>query len=127
MLRISNSLMVFVSISLRLYFMTRRLKKTQLICALILVAATITLTLSKTVFAACSLTVTNVNDSGAGSFRSALSSASNGNTICFNIGGGGYQTINATSGYTITHSVTIDGTSQPKITMLVLTLRVPAH
>jgi hypothetical protein len=63
------------------------------------------------VFAACSITVINTNDSGAGSFRNAISSASNGNTICFNIGGG-YQTINATSGYTINHSITIDGTSQ---------------
>jgi hypothetical protein len=64
------------------------------------------------VFAACNLTVTNTNDSGAGSFRNAINGAANGNTICFNIGNG-YQTISALSGYTISHSITIDGTSQP--------------
>jgi hypothetical protein len=104
--------MVFVNISIR-HFMLRLLTKFQFIFTFLFLASLFTLTLDKTVFAACSITVTNVSDSGAGSFRNALSSASNGNTICFNIGGGGYETINATSGYTITHSVTIDGTSQP--------------
>src|SRR5207237_10344757 len=44
--------------------------------------------------------------------RNAITSAGNGNTICFSIGSG-YQTINATSGYVVNHSITIDGTSQP--------------
>lgn len=84
---------------------------------IVLSAASFALVLfwNKTALAACNLTVTNVNDSGAGSFRNAIASASNGNTICFSIGSG-YQTINATSGYTITRSIIIDGTSQPGFT-----------
>ena len=62
----------------------------------------------------CSQTVTTTNDSGAGSLRSAMSAASNGQTICFNIAGSGAHVISAGSQLpTITHSITIDGTSQP--------------
>jgi parallel beta-helix repeat protein len=107
--------MILVNISLQLHVMLRRLNKSQFICTLLFGVAIVTLTLSKTVFAACNLTVTNPNDSGVGSLRTAISSASNGNTICFSIGSG-YQTINAASGYTITHSITIDGTTQPGFT-----------
>jgi hypothetical protein len=66
---------------------------------------------NKVVSAAC-ITVTNNNDSGVGSLRSAIAGASDGSTICFSIGSG-YQTINAASGYTVTHSIIIDGTTQP--------------
>lgn len=89
----------------------RRLRVSYIVWIFILASGVLILWTGK-VFAACNITVTNTNDSGAGSFRSAISSASNGNTICFSIGSG-YQTINATSGYTISHSITIDGTSQP--------------
>jgi parallel beta-helix repeat protein len=75
----------------------------------------VTLLWSKNVFAACSITVTNANDSGSGSLRQAIITA-NGNgssvdTICFSIGSG-YQTINAGSTMQITQPVIIDGTSQ---------------
>src|SRR4051794_34550681 len=90
---------------------TKSRKASYLVLILVLTAGVLFLWTGK-VFAACSITVTNLNDSGAGSFRNAISSASNGNTICFSIGSG-YQTINAASGYTVNHSITIDGTSQP--------------
>jgi len=51
------------------------------VCALILFLG-ITVLLKGTVFAACSFTVSNTNDSGAGSLRNAITSAGNGNTIC---------------------------------------------
>jgi parallel beta-helix repeat protein len=98
-----------------LLLMLRVIRKHFFIFSIVLAIGVLALLWRSDVFAACSLTVTNVNDSGAGSFRSAISSAANGNTICFSIGSG-YQTINATSGYTITHSITIDGTSQPGYT-----------
>jgi len=58
--------------------------------------------------------VTNVNDSGAGSFRNALASAGNGDQIQFNIPGTGYHLITLTStGLTVTQSnLTIDATTQ---------------
>jgi titin len=61
--------------------------------------------------------VTNTNNSGPGSLRQAITDA-NGtpgtNTITFNIGGGGVQTIKPTSPLPmITTSVIIDGTTQP--------------
>jgi hypothetical protein len=61
--------------------------------------------------------VTNTNDSGDGSLRAAIQAVDNGqggDTIAFNIGGGGVQTIQLRSALpTITQSVTIDGTTQP--------------
>jgi hypothetical protein len=62
-------------------------------------------------------TVTNTNDSGAGSLRQAILDANahqGTNTIAFNIGGGGVQTIQPVSALpTITNPVLIDGTTQP--------------
>ncbi len=61
--------------------------------------------------------VTNTNDSGAGSLRLAIINSNNygaPNTIGFNIGNGGVQTISPTSALPdINGPVTIDGTSQP--------------
>jgi SdrD B-like domain/PKD domain/Periplasmic copper-binding protein (NosD) len=64
------------------------------------------------------LTVLNTNDSGAGSLRQAIldsnTSVGVADTIAFNIGGGGVQTISPLSQLpTITDAVTIDGTTQP--------------
>ncbi|MBI3949247.1 MAG: HYR domain-containing protein [Acidobacteria bacterium] len=62
-------------------------------------------------------TVTNTNDSGAGSLRQAIlnANASAGpDMISFNIGGGGQQTIVLSANLpTISETVTIDGTTQP--------------
>jgi titin len=64
-------------------------------------------------------TVTNVNDSGTGSLRQAIlsSNAASGtatNTVTFNIGSGGTQTIALKSALpAVTHPVVIDGTTQP--------------
>lgn len=66
---------------------------------------------------AATYTVTNVNDSGAGSLRQAILDA-NGNagadTIAFNIPGAGVHTIAPTSVLpSVTDQVTIDGYTQP--------------
>src|SRR5947209_7327337 len=45
--------------------------------------------------------------------REAINAANAGDTISFNIPGAGVHTINATSGFSITKAVTIDGTTQP--------------
>jgi Carbohydrate binding domain/SdrD B-like domain/Bacterial Ig domain len=62
-------------------------------------------------------TVTNINDSGAGSFRQAITSANSNagaDIIAFNIAGGGVKTISPTSALpTITEAVNINATSQP--------------
>ncbi len=62
-------------------------------------------------------TVTNINDSGAGSFRQAIIDANNtagSDTIAFNIPGAGVKTISPTTSFpTITSPVIIDGTTQP--------------
>ncbi len=64
-------------------------------------------------------TVTNVNDTGAGSLRAAITSSnattgSTVNSIGFDIGSGGSETISLKSGLpAITHPVFIDGTTQP--------------
>ncbi len=64
-----------------------------------------------------SFTVTNVNDSGAGSLRQAILDANaviGSNTITFNIPGGGVKTINLTAALpAITSPVVMDGWSQP--------------
>ena len=77
------------------------------------------LTLSPTSYAAPStFTVTNTNDSGAGSLRQAIEDAnSNGNpgdqdVIEFDIGGAGTKTITASSGFVISQSVLVDGYTQ---------------
>ncbi|MBF0186443.1 MAG: efflux RND transporter periplasmic adaptor subunit [Magnetococcales bacterium] len=55
------------------------------------------------------ITVTNTNDSGSGSFRQAITDASSGDTITFD-GSLSGQTINMTSGqYALTKDLTIDG------------------
>jgi hypothetical protein len=62
-------------------------------------------------------TVTNTNDSGPGSLRQAIFDANTTpgmNTVAFNIGGGGVQTIRlSSSGLLIGNSITVDGTTQP--------------
>ena len=63
-------------------------------------------------------TVTNVNDSGAGSLRQAIISsnaaAAGPRTISFNIAGAGTHTINLASALpAITKPVTLDGLTQP--------------
>jgi hypothetical protein len=63
-------------------------------------------------------TVTNTNDSGAGSLRQAIVSSNAdpeiANAIDFDIPGGGVQTIDLLSGLpALTQRVTIDGTTQP--------------
>ena len=62
-------------------------------------------------------TVTNTNDSGAGSLRQAILDANanpGADTIVFNIPGAGVQTISPTSALpTITDAVMIDGYTQP--------------
>ena len=62
-------------------------------------------------------TVTNTNDSGAGSLRAAITSANASvgvtDTIAFNIGGGGVKTINLSSALpSVTDRIVVDGTSQ---------------
>jgi parallel beta-helix repeat protein len=65
------------------------------------------------------LTVTNVNDSGAGSLRQAIISSnalsgSSTNAINFQVGGGGAQTIALLSALPgVTHPVAINGFTQP--------------
>ncbi len=57
---------------------------------------------------AATLTVTNTNDSGAGSLRDALASAGAGDTIEFSVSG----TITLTSQLTISQNLTINGTGK---------------
>jgi hypothetical protein len=61
--------------------------------------------------------VTNTQDSGTGSLRQAILEANSNpglNTIAFDIGGGGVQTIQPTSALPeVTNPVVIDGTTQP--------------
>ena len=67
-------------------------------------------------FGAGPFTVTNTNDSGAGSLRQAILDANSmgGGTINFNIPGAGVHTISPLSALPqITQSVTIDGYTQP--------------
>jgi len=74
-------------------------------------ALTFERTASQTTF-----TVTNTNDSGAGSLRQAILDANanaGADTIAFNISGGNLTITPATSLPLITGAVTIDGTTQP--------------
>jgi len=60
------------------------------------------------------LTVTNTNDSGAGSLRQAMTTALAGDTIAFNIPAAGVQTIAPLSALPgLPFGVNLDGTSQP--------------
>ena len=74
---------------------------------------------TRTAYAA-TLTVNSADDHNDGvcnaadcTLREALNAASPGDTISFNIAGSGVHTINATSGFNITKTVTVDGTTQP--------------
>ena len=61
-------------------------------------------------------TVTNTNDSGAGSLRQAIldaNAAAGPDLIQFNIPNNGVQTIQPLSEYDVTDQVTIDGYAQP--------------
>jgi hypothetical protein len=71
---------------------------------------------AKNAFASCTYTVTNTNASGAGSLPGAIgetNESGGGDTICFDIPGGTYQTIMVDSMLMITEPVVIDGTTQP--------------
>ena len=63
---------------------------------------------------AATFTVTNANDTGAGSLRQAITDANGaGGTISFAITGGGARTIAVASSLpTITGTVTVDGTTE---------------
>jgi hypothetical protein len=67
--------------------------------------------------AAATFTVTNTNDSGAGSLRQAIlnaNAAPGADTVRFAIPGGGVKTVSPTSELpTITEALTVDGYSQP--------------
>jgi len=67
--------------------------------------------------AAATFTVTNTNDSGAGSLRQAIldaNAAPGADTVRFAVPGGGIKTISPTSELpTITEALTVDGYSQP--------------
>jgi parallel beta-helix repeat protein len=73
-----------------------------------------------TALSAPSLTVTNTNDSGAGSLRQAIINANSDSDldqIIFNISGAGVKTISLTTPLpTLTNPVIIDGLSQPGAT-----------
>ena len=75
------------------------------------------LSFARPVFAACTRTVTNTSDSGAGSLRQAITDSNNAgglDEICFNISGSGVKTINISSILPIISGPTIiDGTTQP--------------
>ncbi|QHN43319.1 hypothetical protein GII36_05735 [Candidatus Mycosynbacter amalyticus] len=66
--------------------------------------------------ATCTQTVTNTNNSGAGSLRQAITSANSGSNadyICFSIGSGAQTIAPTTSLPPLNQPVTIDGTTQP--------------
>src|SRR6188474_1521057 len=68
---------------------------------------------------ATTFTVTNTNDSGAGSLRQAINdaaaapSAAHDNVVAFNIAGTGVHTIRPTSALPPIKDLTIDGYTQP--------------
>ena len=64
------------------------------------------------------ITVTNTDDSGAGSLRQALEDACDGSTINFDLPGGGPHTITLTSGaLALTSDLTISNTSGETVTV----------
>lgn len=81
-----------------------------------------------TVLSIPTLTVTNVNDSGAGSLRQVLTDANattNPKQIAFNIPGGGVHTIVATTSLPrLTTAVVIDGLTQPGATASALLIEL---
>lgn len=84
------------------------------IIGLAIVLAIAVLVAPQKVFAACEQTVTTTaNDLSAGSLRLAISQADSGETVCFNIPGGGVKTITMSTTISINQDITIDGTSQP--------------
>src|SRR6266567_2417724 len=69
---------------------------------------------------AATFTVNSADDHNDGvcnaadcTLREAINAANAGDTISFNIPGSGIHTINATSGFSITKAVIIDGSTQP--------------
>lgn len=88
------------------------------ISAILLLFTVVMLSSGHVEAAPATFTVTNINDSGAGSLRAAIVSAnSNGNPgdqdqITFNISGAGDQIIELQSALNITQSVKIDGLTQ---------------
>ncbi len=87
-----------------------------LLSAVVLFGVVVMLLLRMSTVYAATYTVTNTNDSGAGSFRQAILDANanvGADTISFNIAGSGVHTLTPASAYdVITESVTIDGYSQ---------------
>lgn len=97
---------------------TRGKRIPYLLSAVVLFGVVVVLLLRiSTVFAASTYTVTNTNDSGAGSLRQAILDANaNGgaDSISFNIAGAGVHTIAPLTNLPeITDQVTIDGETQP--------------
>jgi plastocyanin len=89
--------------------MTRR-QAGWLVRILVITGSLTILALLAGVASANTLTVTNTGDSGSGSLRQAILDASAGDTINFNIPGGGQHTITLTSGQlTIDKDLTIQG------------------
>jgi hypothetical protein len=88
-----------------------------LVTTLAVVASLLLALAQKPAYAASTFTVTNTNDSGAGSLRQAILDANftdGASVIDFNISGTGVHTIKPASALpTITEPVTIDGYSQP--------------
>jgi hypothetical protein len=88
-----------------------------LVAALALVASLLLALAQEPAYAASAFTVTNTNDSGAGSLRQAIldANATDGaSVINFNISGSGVKSIKPTSALpTITEQVSIDGYTQP--------------
>ena len=89
-----------------------RARSLQIIASVVLVGA-----ITATSAQAATFSVTNTNDSGAGSLRAAILSAnatSAADTITFNIPGAGAHSIAPTSALpVITRALTIDGATQP--------------
>lgn len=83
---------------------------------LLILVLTLSVLFSGGVVKAATFSVTNTNDSGAGSLRQAIIDANNttaADTITFSIGSGHQQIVPASALPPITQPVTIDGTTQP--------------
>lgn len=93
-------------------------KSTPIIAVLILFAGVVLPTVPVSA-AGCSATVTNVSTTDdytspvSGSLQWAVSTASSGGTVCFNIPGGGVKSIGLVTSLVISKPVVIDGTTQP--------------